>query len=235
MKKYKSLTVIIPAKDENGTLMQLLDCLKQQSYKDFDIIVADNSSTSIVKDICNMHGISCILGGLPGKARNNGAKHTPSEYLLFLDADMYIGNTFIVDALEAMENSKADCLSFGFYAITSNNVIQKLHSIMRSYFSITTKIGFPHGIGGAILVKKEIHNLVNGFDETIIILEDFDYFKRISRKYKYIFILKPIVGLSIRRFQKEGAFRLGFKYLMMEMHRIFLGEIRNKRIKYFDG
>jgi glycosyltransferase involved in cell wall biosynthesis len=232
MKKYSELTVIIPTKDESDTLVSLLDCLRKQSFKNFDIIVADNSSSSVVKDICCIHGITCVCGGLPGIASNNGVKHASSKYFLFLDADMYICDTFIADALKALKNLQADCLSFGFYAVTSSSLIQILHSVVKYYYFVTTKLGFPHGIGGAILVKRKIHHLVNGFDESITVLEDFDYCKRISKKYKYLFILSPSVGLNIRRILKEGALYLGCKYLLMDMHRIFFGEIR--KIKYFD-
>ncbi len=140
---------------------------------------------------------------------------------------------FIEKALETIKKKKADCISFGFYS-GGSRFVQKCHRVLAYYFFIMTKIGFPHAIGGAILVKKDVHHDRGGFDETIRVLEDFEYAKRISKKYKYSFVLKPSIGVSIRRIEKDGLWRLTWKYFQMEFHRIFFGEIRKDKFKYFD-
>src|SRR2546423_1853747 len=63
MKKHSELTVVIPAKDEHGTLLRLLDCLKRQSYQNFDIIVSDSSEDMTVRNICIRHAVRYIRGG----------------------------------------------------------------------------------------------------------------------------------------------------------------------------
>lgn len=236
MSSQKELTVIIPTKNENTYLTRLLDCLEIQSNQNFTIVIADFSDTNDVKSICDNRGVKCINGGLPGVGRNNGARYSSSKYLLFLDCDVLITDNFVQKALYYFELNKADCMSFGFMADSKNPILISLHFLVRNIFSFFTRLGIPHGIGGAILVKKEVHDSINGFDETVLIAEDHEYVKRVSRKFKYLFFTKLKVKLSVRRFQEEGIFRLSLKYLIIGLFRLFVGEIRTKIIPYFkDG
>lgn len=233
MDKNCSLTVIIPAKDEENTLPTLLTCLQDQTFQDFNIIVADASIGDKTKTLCQNRGIVCVKGGLPGIGRNTGAKYTSSEYLLFLDADVRIPKNFIADALEVVRHENADALSFGFIADTKNKLLRFLHWVLKYYFFWCTRLGFIHGIGGAIFVKKKIHDAINGFDETIKVLEDFEYCKRISKKSKYIFTIKPSVYLSTRRLEGIKLPKMILNYILMELHRLFFGEIRHGKFSYF--
>jgi glycosyltransferase involved in cell wall biosynthesis len=232
--EFNELTVIIPAKDENIELRNLLNCLKEQTFQKFTIVIADNSTTRIVKDICNDHDIKIVKGGLPGQGRNKGASTSFTKYLLFLDADISIKKDFIQNALSALKKKNVDCLSFGFFADTTNKYLILLHWVAKCYFYLSTKIGFIHGIGGAILVKREIHELVDGFDEEIKVAEDHNYLKRIAEKHSYEFLLTPSVTVNVRRFTREGILYLCLKYFRIDMHRLFISEIRDDRIPYFE-
>ena len=233
MEKNLHLTVVIPAKDEFTKLEILLNQLRQQTHKDFDIIVADNSDHGTTRYVCSKAEVRCIRGGLPGAGRNRGTEAAGGEYILFLDADMHLDARFVERAMRTLALKKADCVSFGFYH-QGNKRLERLHQLMTYYFFLMTKLGFPHAIGGAILVKKSVHEAIGGFDETITVLEDFNYVKRISKKYRYRFVLKPSIGVSIRRIKKEGLRNLVWKYVRMEFHRLFFGEIRTNKYKYFD-
>jgi glycosyltransferase involved in cell wall biosynthesis len=231
----KRLTIIIPTKNEDSTLIELLECLEKQTFSEYRVIVADDSDTNRVQQICNARNIICIKGGLPGKARNNGVMHTDTEYVFFLDADINIKNNFLKEALSKIEANNMDCMSFGFFPNTSNSFLKILHWIAKTYFHLMTNLGFGRGIGGAILVKKKAHDSINGFDETITVAEDHNYLKRISLSHRYSFSLRPRVKLNTRRFMKYGIFKMSLKYFCIEMYRIFIGEIRNNKIPYFEN
>ena len=231
--KENLLSIIIPTKNENETFRRLLKKLKAQTLSSFEIIVSDSSENNIVKNICEKNKIRLTDGGLPGKARNNGALIAKNPNLLFLDADIIISDDFIEKLLEQLCKLDFDAASFKFKAESKNILLKLLHEITSNYFWLTTKLGYAHGIGGAFFVKKKTHDEIGGFDETILIAEDVDYSKRIAKKFKYKFLKNPLVKLDTRRFKKEGVLKLIFKILFFEIHRIFLGEIRNDKIKYF--
>lgn len=231
----KYLTIVIPTKDEDLTLTRLLDSLDNQSFNEFSVVVADDSSTDRVKQICNERSVYYVKGGLPGKARNNGAMHVDSELIFFMDADIFFGRNFVDEAIHKLQSKKLDCLSFGFFPNTNSYILKILHWVAKNYFFIITKFGFAHGIGGAILVRTKVHEAVAGFDEGITVAEDHNYLKRVSRKFRYSFTLNPTIKLNTRRFIQYGIFKMSLKYFFIEIHRIFIGEIRNNKIPYFEN
>ena len=81
------LSIIIPTKNEEKYLPNLLRSIKKQTFKDYEIIVADNNSKDKTKKIAKRYGCKIVKGGLPGKARNQGAKFAEGDILLFLDSD----------------------------------------------------------------------------------------------------------------------------------------------------
>ncbi len=226
------ITVVIPSKNEEKYLPLLLNDLEKQTYKGFKIIVAEASLSITSNEIYQKHNITLVDGGLPGKARNNGARHARTEFLLFLDADVSIGPDFIAQAFAKINKNKTDCISFGFTPKSKSIFLKTIHWLCKYYFLVSTRMGWPHGIGGAILVKRKIHEAIGGFDESLSGAEDQDYFKRIAPSFSYIFSLEPNVTISTRRFEEKGIISHVFKWLRIELHRIFFGEIRGS-IPYF--
>ncbi|MBP9880219.1 MAG: glycosyltransferase [Chitinophagales bacterium] len=226
--------VVIPAKDEDIYLINIINCLNQQDFQDFEILVADSSNTDIVKNICSQSKIVTVHGGLPSEARNNGAADFTGGYLLFLDADVSFNNKFIQNAIFQLNASGADCMSFGFISENSSPLMNLIHWVGTIIFSFMSKIGIAHGIGGAILVKNEIHQLIQGFDESIYIAEDHNYVAKAAKIGKYVFNRNLKVKLSTRRFKKEGVLLLCLKYFVIGIHRLVIGEIRHKKIPYFE-
>ena len=82
------LSIIIPTYNEEEYLPVLLESIKKQSFKDYEIIVADANSTDRTREIAESYGCIVVDGGLPAAGRNNGAKVATGEYLLFLDSDL---------------------------------------------------------------------------------------------------------------------------------------------------
>ena len=68
------LSIIIPTLNEEKYLPKLLDSIVKQSYKDYEIIIADNNSKDKTRSIARSYGCRLTKGGMPAVARNNGAK-----------------------------------------------------------------------------------------------------------------------------------------------------------------
>jgi hypothetical protein len=133
-----------------------------------------------------------------------------------------------------MERCGLDAASTAFVPDARGAGVRLQHRCSSEYFWATTKIGWPHSIGGFLLVRRELHLRIGGFDHTIRVAEDQDYVRRLDRAGRYAFTRRPVVEIAARRFDEEGLLRMSAKWLAIELHRLFLGEIRSDRFHYFE-
>jgi glycosyltransferase involved in cell wall biosynthesis len=96
------ISVIIPVFNEEKEILDCLESLGKQNYKDFEIIVVDDGSTdNSVKELDNLAKVLPSFKYFkqghkgPGAARNLGAEHAKGEILVFVDADMTFDESFL--------------------------------------------------------------------------------------------------------------------------------------------
>ena len=225
------ISIIIPAFNEERYLPRLLECIKKQSYNDYEVIVADANSTDKTAKVAKKYGCRIVKGGMPAVGRNNGAKAAKGNILLFLDADVQVDKNFLEKALDEYDSRKLD-IAGCYLTPDSKNAFDRLgHSILNGWFFVM-QYAWPHMVGQCIFSRKTIHKKLNGFDESILFAEDNDYVKRGSKFGKFRILNSVRITASTRRFKYENRFVLALKYLLCPFYRIIFGEIRTNIFKY---
>ncbi len=115
-KRYDALvSILIPVRNEEHRILSLLESIKQQDYKNYEVIIYDDDSTDRTYEVCVQFAagdsrFSIIKGaklpdGWLGKnyACNQLAKQAHGNYFLFLDADVKITANFINSAVHRMQ------------------------------------------------------------------------------------------------------------------------------------
>ncbi|MCD6500917.1 glycosyltransferase [bacterium] len=227
------LSIIIPTLNEENYLPRLLESLRRQSFRDFEVIVADAGSKDTTREIAKAFGCKVVKGGLPAKGRNQGAKEAKGDLLLFLDADVILPEDFLTKAIGEFKKRDLDIASFPLIPISEkrNSLSQILFDFFYNYPLKIFEKKWPHGAMG-ILVKKSLHQNLKGFDEEIKFAEDHDYIKRASELRKFGVIKSTKIFVSLRRFKKEGWVKVGFKYAFAEIYRKLKGPIRKEIFQY---
>jgi glycosyltransferase involved in cell wall biosynthesis len=225
------LSIIIPTYNEEHYLPRLLDCIKKQSYKNYEVIVADANSKDKTRQIAKRHGCKIVKGGLPAVGRNNGAKSAKGDILLLLDADVTFGRDFLGNAVNELKERKLDVTGC-YIRPLSSNIIDKVFFGVFNLWIFATQFFYPNASGSGIFCKKWLHEKVKGFDETIKLSEDMDYAKRCGKYGKFRILRTAKSYISMRRFENEGRFKVGFKLLLSAFYRLFFGEIKSNVFKY---
>ena len=225
------ISIIIPTFNEEKYLPKLLNCIKKQTYKNYEVIIADANSKDKTKAIAKKYGCKTVKGGLPAVGRNNGAKIAKDGILLFLDADVQFDKNFLENAVKEMKTRNLDAAGC-YISPLSYNVIDKIFFSIFNAWTFATQTFYPNASGSGIFCKKWLHEKVNGFDETIKLSEDMDYVKRCSRHGKFRILRSAKSYVAMRRFEKEGRFKVGFKLFLSAIYRLFFGEIRSDVFRY---
>ena len=207
MELRKILTIVIPCKNESKTIETTLTLLNSQKYIDgVKVIVADSSDDGTTYRLesrsTDDFNLKVIQGGLPAKARNNGAKQVETPYVLFMDSDMFIlDNNLLFDAIRTMRLYKLDLLSTKVR--TSNgkyNYVFKTFDIIQRIIKPIS----PFCLGGFMLMRTSKFNELGGFDEDAIVAEDYLLSKKVTpKKFK---VLNKVVYTPPRRFDNKGLF-----------------------------
>jgi len=200
------ITIVIPCKNENQTIDKTLSLLNlQKNIQKTKVIVADISDDGTTYELesrqNDLFELKIIQGGLPSKARNNGARLSTTPYILFLDADIFITDKMLLtNAVETIVKKDKHLLTTRFRTTTKvyDYVFKTFDVIQRLVKPIT-----PFCLGGFMLVKRDVFNYYGGFDEEVKVAEDYVFSKNIRPKKFHI--IKKIVHTPPRRFENKGV------------------------------
>ncbi|MRN54681.1 glycosyltransferase [Paenibacillus monticola] len=104
----EKLSIIIPARNEAKNLSNILDSLRAQTVKPYEIIVVDDCSEDRTKEIAASYGVTVIENpalpvGWTGKtwAVWNGFLNSSGDTIAFLDADIRLSTQALESLLKA--------------------------------------------------------------------------------------------------------------------------------------
>ncbi len=226
------ISVIIPTLNEENYLPILLNDLNNQTYKDFEIIVADANSKDKTREIAKEFGCIIVDGGMPGIARNAGAKVANGNYLMFFDSDVSIKSDFLEKTFNEFQNRYLEICSCDF--ISDRKRYDYLYTFYNHYVRYVQYFK-PVSGGAFIFTTKRLFNHLNGFDENITHCEDHDLISRASKLVKFRLLNDVSVEVSSRRFLKT-SFMDGLKSLIhAEVLKKIKGKITDDSIHYEFG
>ncbi len=226
------ISIIIPTLNEEEYLPKLLESIRQQKFKDIEVIVADAGSKDRTVAIAKARGCKVTPGGLPGKGRNEGAKAAKGDLFVFLDADITLPADFFAKALG--EFSKRDLAVASVTLDPKKFFSRLLYWILWNLPIVLLEWLLPHG-AMCIIVKRNVFSKVGGFDESITLAEDAYFTRQASQCGKFGILRSTKVFVDTRRFQKDGWVRTYCKLVLCELHMIFVGPVRSDIFKYHFG
>jgi glycosyltransferase involved in cell wall biosynthesis len=205
------LTVVIPSKNEGSTLyFTLLHLNRQRGIEGTRVIVADSSTEEesegwirySQKHMKNLR-IERIPGGYPSKARLEGSKLVTTEFLLFLDADMWLWEDGIIEKTmrEASKENK-DLVTTTVETDPPYNPVYWLFYISQLFSQWVLKT--PFAVGGFQLWRTEAYWKAGGYHPEELFAEDYSLSRRVEPK-RFKVLVTPGVYTSARRFKRKGV------------------------------
>jgi len=229
------VSIVIPTYNEENFLPKLLRSIKRQTYRNKEVIVADARSTDKTGEIAEFYGAKVVAGGPVAIGRNNGAEHARGDIILFLDADVVLPDaSFLWQTIMEFERRHlgiATCLPF---PISTKKIDHAFHDLFNVYMKFLGAM-MPHTPGFCIMVRREIHDKIGGFDKKIKLAEDHDYASQAVKYGKFGVLKSRKIPVSIRRFAKDGRFKVVMKYIFCELHRMTLGSVKSDMFNYKFG
>lgn len=207
------ISIIIPTLNEENFLPKLLESIKTQTFKPFEVIVIDAGSTDKTVEIAKKYNTKVINSSPPvGNQRNIAGQNAKGELLIYLDADTLLDKNFIKRIKTKFKKNQIDIACPIYSPETKKLSIKLFFTFLNSIFFLTQ--GFlPSGAGMCIIVRKSFFDECGGFDKSAK-FDDILFIRKAAKKGKFKFVLNKVYA-SDRRFLKYGIYKTMATYLVL--------------------
>ncbi len=148
-------SVIIPVYNRPIELAELLNCLTQQDYPNFEVVIIEDGSKidskEVVDSFTNKLAISYFVkeNGGQGFARNYAFERAKGDFFVILDSDALIEPTYLTEVYKGIQEEQLDLFGGPDREHVSFTPIQKAISYsMTSFFTTGGIRGKAKNIGG---------------------------------------------------------------------------------------
>ena len=170
MKSAPRLSVIVPVRNGGATLEACLRGLLPSIADLAEILVVDDGSTDNSAAIANALGVRVVAnprGRGPAAARNAGAALTTGGVLLFIDADVVVQASTVLDVVAVLDAETTLAGVFGSYDDRPHepNFLSQYKNLLHHFTHQTGRAASGSFWGGCGALRRQAFEAVGGFDE----------------------------------------------------------------------
>ena len=186
------VSVVVPTYNRPEMLLEALKSILNQSYRNFEIIVVNDGGKDVSSVIAPYEGMGKITyieldeNKGPAATRNCGLQKARGKYVAYLDDDDIYLHKHIETLVSALETTSYQVAYTDAYAVTQE-------SFGGQYRTVKTDVPFSEDFSRESLLvhnyipiltlmhKKQLLQSIGVFDERLRILEDWEFFIRLSK------------------------------------------------------
>jgi len=166
MKDSYLVSVVIPTYNSEKTLAICLESIKNQTYKNVEIIIVDNFSFDATQRIAKEQGVRVVESdAIRSKARNIGIKQSKGYFVLSIDSDMELTGGVVEECIKTFQLDEiVGGIIIPEKSIGSNFLVE-IRDFERSFYADTK-------IESARFFIKDLVEKVGGYDEDVVFYEE---------------------------------------------------------------
>jgi len=211
-----SVSVVVPALNEERYVGNLLSDLERQSRRPREVILVDaGSDDDTVAVAQGFTGVRILHGERPvARGRNLGGLSASGDVVVFLDADTRLPGTFLERFVEEFLRRRLDVACPLYKPHESTRAVQRFHEV----FNLTTRAFqrvLPSGAGICLAVRGDLFRRSGWFDPRLK-FDDIEFIRRTSRGRRFGIVGEPVF-VSDRRYRERGVTRAILEYTLMAL------------------
>jgi glycosyltransferase involved in cell wall biosynthesis len=244
------VSIIVPTYNRAHLVIETINSILAQTFKDFELIVIDNESSDNTEEVIKSYSDGRIRyfrnqnNGLVAVNRNYGINKANGEYIAFCDDD----DLWMPEKLERQVklldlNKELGLVYSDSYIMNENGNLERYTLLSSSklfrgnVFDKLFQMNFIPML--TVMIRREVLSKVGGFDPKYIIAQDHDLWLRIAEHYPIDFTEEPLAkyrihGGSVSR-NWELAANEGFRLIeywlekKANLERGFRGRVKQRR------
>lgn len=196
------VSFIIPTLNEASCLPKLLKVLVKGKAVADEIIVVDGGSDDGTAALARASGVELIISEQKGRSiqMNIGAAKAKGELLFFIHADTLPPAHFRQDILETLEKGfEAGCYRSKY---DSNHPLLKVNAFFTRFYKLWCRGGDQ-----GLFITKRLFEKMNGFDESHLIMEDYEFLRRLMQQRDLRIVPRNFL-ISTRKYKENSYFKI---------------------------
>lgn len=197
-------------------LLACLGSLREQTYRDFEVIVVDDGSTDGTESLAPHVEIYVRTPPMGvGHARNIAISLARGEFLYVLDSDDWLSPEALELSIATIDESGADMVFSDLNEVRNGSIVGRFHSRVQTAAEALQSKDIPHG---STMIRKSTLNA--RYDEQLESAEDFDFLirylpgKKLARLPRAVYYRRLHTGQeSEKDIQGISARQIRAKYL----------------------
>jgi glycosyltransferase involved in cell wall biosynthesis len=223
----KTVSIVIPCKNEKNYIERCLDSFINQSYQQelYEILVCDGMSTDGTRDIVQEYtkkhkNIKLLdnIGITAPKAMNIGIKYSSSDIVVIFGAHAEAHKDFIKCNVEKLMNTDVYCSGGPIETISESNIGK----------AISLATSSPFGVGNALFryskeekfvdtvafgaYKREVFQKIGYFNEELTRAQDFEFNFRLTQNKLNILLSPDIKSKYYSRSSLKNLWNQYYQY-----------------------
>ncbi|MCW3105554.1 MAG: glycosyl transferase, partial [Segetibacter sp.] len=197
--KLLMISIVIPTYNEAENIARLVTYLIKNCKEDCcEIIVCDGGSTDETLQLAEAAGATTVLSPNIGRAAqmNYGASIAKGDIFYFIHADTFPPESYVIDINKAaLAGYELGRYRTGF---DSDKMILKINAFF-------TRFDWFICYGGdqTLFITKALFNKINGYNEEMRIMEDYDIVARAKKLARYKIFSKTAI-VSARKYDTNS-------------------------------
>jgi glycosyltransferase involved in cell wall biosynthesis len=188
-----AVSVIIPAFNAAGTILAAVDSVRRQTFADWELIVVDDGSADDTRGrlrAIDDSRVRIVAGDHVGvaRARNTGLRAATGAFVTFLDADdMWMPDKLRaqVDALHQSPEAGASYSWTAFVDEQGRFLAPKEGRRIDGEVYDDLLVTFFLASGSNAMARRQCVEAVGAFDGSIRVVEDWDLWVRVARRWPF--------------------------------------------------
>lgn len=192
------VSIVLPTYKRAHVLPNAIRSVLNQTYANLELIIVDDDSPDSTPEVVksfNDERIRYVRNEpnlkLPG-ALNKGFSLARGAYLTWTSDDNLFASNAIKKMVAALQAGDCDFVYADYFLFAdidaAGNALEKRHERLPGQLQLEN----TNHIGACFLYTREAYEAVGEYDPELFLVEDYDYFMRIAKRFKVCHIPEPL-------------------------------------------
>jgi len=192
------VSIILPTYKRAHLLAQAMRSVLDQTYANLELIVVDDNSPDDTAAVVQSFDDPRIryLKNAPNlklpRALNRGFAMARGEYLTWTSDDNLLAPTAIERMVGMLAGGECDFVYADYWLFSEQDANGRPIAPQHDRLLDTLRLDKGNHIGACFLYTRELYEAVGDYDPELFLVEDYDYFLRAARQFRFYHIAEPL-------------------------------------------